>query len=198
MVTRPGSERVEATTGGGRDETGTPDIDAGRGGVYAPGRSGMLLPPGRRIGAYEILEPLGAGGMGTVYRARDTRLGRLVALKVVSADYAGNAAATGRLEREARLASSLNHPSIVSVFDVGEVDGRPFIVMELVDGQSLHTRLATGRMPVREAVEVASQVADGLAAAHSAGIAHRRAGEDRGLRLEQGRFGRTGGGHDRR
>ena len=133
----------------------------------------MLLEPGQRIGAYEILELLGTGGMGEVYRARDNRLGRLVAIKIVSESLRSDRAATERLEREARLASSLNHPAIVTVYDIGEVDGRPFIVMELIDGQSLSSRLATGPMTTRDAVNVACQVADGLAAAHEAGVVHR-------------------------
>ena len=133
----------------------------------------MLLEPGQRFGAYEILELLGEGGMGEVYRARDDRLGRFVAIKIVSAHFQSDRAATERLEREARLASSLNHPAIVTVYDIGEVDGRPFIVMELINGQPLSSRLAAGPMKTRDAVNVVWQVADGLAAAHEAGIVHR-------------------------
>lgn len=133
----------------------------------------MLLEPGRLIGAYEILAPLGRGGMGEVYRARHTRLGMLAAIKVVSAKLESDPAAAERLDREARLASSLNHPAIVTIHDIGEVEGRPFIVMEFVDGQPLSARLAAGPMKAREAVELACQVADGLAAAHGAGVVHR-------------------------
>ncbi len=133
----------------------------------------MPLAPGRLIGAYEILELLGQGGMGEVYRARDTRLGRMVAIKIVSSDLETDPAATDRLRREAQLASSLNHSSIVTVHDVGQFDGRPFIVMELVDGASLSVRLARGAMPVREALDMACEVSDGLAAAHGAGVVHR-------------------------
>ena len=133
----------------------------------------MPLEPGRQVGAYEILGPLGAGGMGEVYRARDTRLGRVVAIKFISDDSQSNRSARDRLAREAQLASSLNHPSIVTVYDVGELEGHPFIVMELVAGESLDRRLIAGRMKPREALEITCQVADGLAAAHAAGIIHR-------------------------
>ena len=133
----------------------------------------MPLEPGHVIGVYEIVGPLGAGGMGEVYRARDTRLGRLVAIKLVSSDLAADSTAAGRLAREARLTSSLNHPNIVTVHDVGEIDGRPYIVMELVDGQSLYERLAAGPLKLTKAVDIACQVADGLAAAHGAGMFHR-------------------------
>jgi len=128
---------------------------------------------GQLIGAYEIVAPLGSGGMGDVYRARDTRLGRLIAIKFVSSDLHGNSAAEARLEREARLASSLNHPGIVSVFDVGRYHDRPYVVMELIDGQSLSDELATGRMRARDALDIAAQIADALAAAHDAGVIHR-------------------------
>jgi serine/threonine-protein kinase len=129
--------------------------------------------PSRQVGAYEILELLGKGGMGEVYRARDTRLGRLVAIKFLSKHLQGNVAAAARLDREARLASSLNHPGIVTVFDVGQSEGRPFVVMELISGRSLAARLAESRMKLREAVDVAVQVAEALAAAHDVGIVHR-------------------------
>jgi len=129
--------------------------------------------PGHRIGAYEIVGPLGSGGMGTVYRARDTRLGRLVAVKFVSDDLAHDPTSAARLAREAALTSSLNHPNIVTVHDVGEVDGRPFIVMELVPGQSLYEAMDSGRMKPARVVDIACQIADGLAAAHGAGVVHR-------------------------
>ena len=133
----------------------------------------MRLDPGQRVGVYEIVGALGAGGMGEVYQARDTRLGRLVAIKFLSAELAADRLASERLEREARLTSSLNHPNIVTVHDVGELEGRPFIVMEFVAGQSLYEALQRGRMKPARAAEIASQVADGLAAAHDAGIVHR-------------------------
>lgn len=125
------------------------------------------------IGAYQLLEPLGSGGMGDVYRARDTRLGRLVAIKFVARDLAGNPVAEARFEREARLASSLNHPGIVTVFDVGRHEDRPYVVMELIDGRAMSAELNQGRLRTRDAVDIATQIADALAAAHDAGIVHR-------------------------
>jgi len=133
----------------------------------------MALDPGRRIGAYEIVGPLGSGGMGEVYRARDTRLGRLVAIKLVSGDVATDRSAHERLEREARLTSSLNHPNIVTVYDIGEVDGQPFIVMELVVGETLHARMTSRRLKLKEVIAIGAQIAEGLAAAHGAGVVHR-------------------------
>ena len=133
----------------------------------------MHLEPGERLGAYEIVSSLGAGGMGEVYKARDLRLGRLVAIKLVSDDLAADRVASDRLAREARLTSSLNHPNIVTVYDVGESDGRPFIVMEFVAGQSLHQALQWQRLKPARVIEIASQIADGLAVAHAAGIVHR-------------------------
>lgn len=125
-------------------------------------------------GSYELIAALGSGGMGDVYRARDIRLGRLVAIKFVSKQLSGNpAAAEARLDREARLASSLNHPGLVTVFDVGRCDDRPYVVMELIEGQSLAAELSDGPLRLREAVNLAVQIADALAAAHDAGIVHR-------------------------
>jgi serine/threonine protein kinase len=129
--------------------------------------------PGVAIGAYELLELLGKGGMGEVYRARDTRLGRFVAVKVLSSDLRHNATAAARLDREAKLASSLNHPGIVTVFDVGRFEDRPFLVMELVEGEPLSTLLARRKLRLAEAVDIACQTADALAAAHEAGMVHR-------------------------
>jgi serine/threonine protein kinase/tetratricopeptide (TPR) repeat protein len=129
--------------------------------------------PGVAIGAYELLELLGKGGMGEVYRARDSRLGRLVAIKVLSSDLRHNATAAARLDREAKLASSLNHPGIVTVFDVGRFEDRPFLVMELVEGEPLATLLARRKLKLAEAVDIACQTADALAAAHEAGMVHR-------------------------
>jgi tetratricopeptide (TPR) repeat protein len=133
----------------------------------------MGLGPGNRVGVYEIVGPLGSGGMGEVYRARDTRLGRLVALKFVSDEFASDGSSAARLAREAELTSSLNHPNIVTVHDVGEVDGRPFIVMELIAGHSLFTAIEPGPMKPSRVVDIACQIADGLAAAHDAGVVHR-------------------------
>ncbi len=142
--------------------------------VYAPLRRPSMPPePGLLIDAYQILEPIGRGGMGEVYRARDTRLGRQVAIKFVSEGFEGHSEAAARLDREARLASSLNHPGIVSVFDVGSWQGRPYVVMELIEGVTLAAALASGRLPVRRAAEYALQIADALSAAHDAGVVHR-------------------------
>jgi serine/threonine protein kinase len=133
----------------------------------------MSREPGDLVGAYEILGPLGAGGMGDVYRARDTRLGRQVAIKFIAGDIAADAMATERLAREARLTSSLNHPNIVTVHDVGEAGGQPYLVMELVEGRSLQEFIADGRIPLPRVLDLAAQIADGLAAAHDAGVIHR-------------------------
>ena len=133
----------------------------------------MGLGPGNRVGVYEIVGPLGSGGMGEVYRARDTRLGRLVAIKFVSDELANDGSSAARLAREAELTSSLNHPNIVTVHDVGEVDGRPFIVMELIAGHSLFSAMESGPMKPSRVADIGSQIADGLAAAHGAGVVHR-------------------------
>jgi serine/threonine protein kinase/Tol biopolymer transport system component len=129
--------------------------------------------PGTHLGPYEILAPLGAGGMGEVYRARDTKLDRDVALKVLPAAVAEDAAALARFEREAKAVAALSHPNILAIFDFGTAEGVSFAVTELLDGETLRTRLAGGALPVRKAVEVGAQIAQGLAAAHDKGIVHR-------------------------
>jgi eukaryotic-like serine/threonine-protein kinase len=131
------------------------------------------LPAGARVGPYEILALLGRGGMGEVYRARDVRLSRDVALKVLHADVAADSARVRRFEQEAKAASVLNHPNIVAVYDTGEAEGSPYIVSELLEGEVLRERLATGGLGARRAAEYAAQVARGLAAAHDRGIVHR-------------------------
>jgi serine/threonine protein kinase len=133
----------------------------------------MNLGPGTRLGPYEIVALIGTGGMGEVYKARDHRLGRDVAVKVVTTDGPADPSLLARLESEARAAASLNHPNIVAVFDVGTHDGAPYIVSELLDGETLRARLAGGALPVRKSVECAGQLADALAAAHAKGIVHR-------------------------
>jgi serine/threonine protein kinase/Flp pilus assembly protein TadD len=133
----------------------------------------MPLAAGQRVGVYEIVGSLGSGGMGEVYQARDTRLGRMVAIKFVSEEFTSDRTSAERLVREARLTSRLNHPNIVTVHDVGELESRPFIVMEFVAGQSLHAALLEGRFKATRAIDVAGQVADGLSAAHAAGVVHR-------------------------
>jgi serine/threonine protein kinase len=133
----------------------------------------MTVPAGTRYGVYEIIAPLGAGGMGVVYKARDPRLDRLVALKILPGDFANDATARERFEREARTASALNHPNILSVFDVGRDAGAEYLVTELVDGTTLRENLAAGPLPPREVVRLGAQIADGLATAHGAGLIHR-------------------------
>ena len=133
----------------------------------------MTLATGTRLGPYEILSPLGAGGMGEVYRARDTRLGREVAIKVLPAALSADPERLKRFEREARSASSLNHPNIVTIYDIGSEGGVSFIAMELVGGESLRAELAEGALPVRKLLQIAMQIAEGLAKAHAAGIVHR-------------------------
>jgi hypothetical protein len=133
----------------------------------------MTIAVGTRIGPYEVFGPLGAGGMGEVYRARDTRLGRDVALKTLPASFAADRERLERFEREARAAGSLQHPGIVTVFDVGTHEGRPYIVSELVEGENLRLRLRHGALPARRAIEVGIAVARALAAAHQRGIIHR-------------------------
>jgi eukaryotic-like serine/threonine-protein kinase len=133
----------------------------------------MTLPAGTRLGPYEILTRIGSGGMGEVYRARDTRLGREVAIKVLPVEFSEDPQRLTRFEQEARSASALNHPNIVSVYDVGREGATSYIAMELVDGQNLRELLATDLPPLSKALEIAAQVADGLAKAHAAGIVHR-------------------------
>ncbi len=133
----------------------------------------MSLSAGTRLGPYEIVAPLGAGGMGEVYRARDTRLGRDVAIKVVHPRLAADPDRLSRFEKEARAAAQLDHPNILVVHDVGTHEGSPFIVSELLQGESLRERLAKGPLPQHSAVELGVEIAHGLAAAHAKGIVHR-------------------------
>jgi serine/threonine protein kinase/Tol biopolymer transport system component len=128
---------------------------------------------GMRLGPYEILSPLGAGGMGEVYRAKDERLGREVAIKVLSTELSQDASRVKRFEKEARSASALNHPNIVTVYDVGSSNGLSYIAMEKVDGETLRKLVAGGPVPVKKLLAIATQIADGLARAHEAGIVHR-------------------------
>ena len=132
-----------------------------------------MLSPATRIGPYEIVSPLGAGGTGEVYRARDSRLGRDVALKILPAAVAGDASGLARFEQEARAAGALNHPNIVAAFDIGRENDIAYMVCELVDGEPLRELISRGPAPVRKLTDIAVQIADGLAAAHSAGIVHR-------------------------
>jgi len=133
----------------------------------------LALPSGSRFGPYEILAAIGAGGMGEVYRARDTRLNRDVAIKVIAAGLADSPDALARFEREARAVAALAHPNILALHDVGIVDGTPYAVTELLAGESLRDALRTGALPLRRALDYAVQIASGLAAAHDKGIVHR-------------------------
>jgi len=133
----------------------------------------VTLAPGQRLGPYEVLSPLGAGGMGEVYKARDERLGRFVAVKVLPEELAANPRRLRRFELEARAASALNHPNIVAIHDIG-VDGSiSYLAMELVEGRNLRDVLLSGPLSVKRLLDLAVQIADAIAAAHEAGIVHR-------------------------
>jgi serine/threonine protein kinase len=133
----------------------------------------MPLPPTTRLGPYEIISAIGAGGMGEVYRARDTRLDRTVAIKIVSEGLAKNPQARERFEREARAVSSLNHPHICTLHDIGHQDGIDYLVMEYLEGETLARRLAKGALPLDQALRFAIEIADALDVAHRHGIIHR-------------------------
>ena len=143
--------------------------------MTAPGRPAerSALVPGTRLGPYEVLAPLGAGGMGEVYRARDERLGREVAVKVLPADSSADPDRLRRFEQEAKAAGALNHPNLLTVFDTGQHDGNPYVVFELLEGTTLGQVVGKGALSPRKAVEYAVQIAHGLAAAHEKGIVHR-------------------------
>jgi serine/threonine protein kinase len=133
----------------------------------------MPLTPGTRLGPYEIVAPLGAGGMGEVYRAKDTRLGRSVALKVLPQHLSSNSEIRARFDREAKTISSLNHPHICTLHDVGRENGTDYLVMELVEGETLAQRLARGPIPLADVLSLGAQIADALDRAHRAGVIHR-------------------------
>ena len=133
----------------------------------------MTIERGSQLGPYEILAPIGAGGMGEVYKAKDTRLDRTVAIKVLPEHLSKDPALRERFEREARAVSSLNHPHICTLFDVGEDDGVHFLVMEYIEGETLADRLKKGALPLEQALRTAAQIADALDKAHRAGIVHR-------------------------
>jgi serine/threonine protein kinase/Tol biopolymer transport system component len=133
----------------------------------------MALTPGSKLGPYEIVGAIGAGGMGEVYRAKDTRLDREVAVKILSGELAKDADLRARFEREARAISALNHPNICTLYDVGHQDGTDFLVMELLEGESLAERLHKGALPVEQVLSVGQQIADALEKAHRSGIIHR-------------------------
>jgi serine/threonine protein kinase len=133
----------------------------------------MELTAGTRLGQYEILAPIGRGGMGEVYRARDTKLNRDVAIKILPPAWSLDLERRARFEREAQAVASLSHPSILAIHEFGEASGITYAVMELLRGESLRDRLASGPLPVRKAVDYGIQIAAGLAAAHDRGIIHR-------------------------
>src|SRR5438128_11542296 len=133
----------------------------------------MTIATGTRLGPYEILSPLGAGGMGEVYLARDTRLGRDVAVKVLPSSFSNDEQRLHRFEQESCAAGALNHPNILAIHDVGKHDGSPYVVSELLEGETLRERIAGAALPQRKAIDYSLQVARGLAAAHEKGIVHR-------------------------
>ena len=133
----------------------------------------MTLSAGTRLGAYEILSPLGAGGMGEVYRARDSKLKREVAVKVLPQSLAADADALARFEREALAVAALSHPNILAIFDFGTHEGMAYAVMELLEGETLRGKLDAGPIAQKQAVDYALQVVKGLSAAHEKGIVHR-------------------------
>src|SRR5215472_2834113 len=133
----------------------------------------MILTAGTKLGPYEIQSALGAGGMGEVYKARDTRLDRIVAIKVLPAALATDSHFRERFDREARAISQLDHPHICALYDVGEQDGTSYLVMQYLDGETLADRIAKGALPIDRALQIAIQIADALVAAHRAGIVHR-------------------------
>ena len=133
----------------------------------------MPLPPGTRLGPYEILSPVGARGMGEVYKARDNRLDRAVAVKILPDSLSTDAQFRDRFDREARIVSQLEHPHICPLYDVGVQDGTAYLVMQLLDGETLAARLEGGAVHLPQALEYAAQIADALVLAHRAGIVHR-------------------------
>jgi eukaryotic-like serine/threonine-protein kinase len=133
----------------------------------------VALIPGTKLGPYEIQSALGAGGMGEVYRARDTRLDRDVAIKILPAHLSDNATLRQRFEREAKTISGLSHPHICTLYDVGQQDGVDFIVMEYIEGESLAERLGKGPLPIAEVLEYGTQIASALDKAHCNGVMHR-------------------------
>ncbi|MCU0243050.1 MAG: protein kinase, partial [Vicinamibacteria bacterium] len=146
-----------------------------------------VKPPGTRFGPYEVIDLIGSGGMGVVYKARDTRLLREVAIKVLPDSIVHFQASLERFEREARAASALNHPNVVIVHDIGKADEKPYIAMELVEGRTLRELLDGGALPTRRAVEIATQIADALASAHTRGIVHRDLKPENVMVTEDGR-----------
>src|SRR5262245_6675084 len=137
------------------------------------GSRNRALVPGSRLGVYEVLAALGAGGMGEVYRAHDSSLGRQVALKVLPEGFAGDHDRLQRFDREARILASLNHPNIAAIHGLAKSDSGPVLVLELVEGLTLQDRLAAGPLSLEDALNVGLQIADALEAAHDRGVIHR-------------------------
>src|SRR6185295_5140037 len=133
----------------------------------------MALSPNTTLAHYRIVSKIGAGGMGEVYRARDTRLDREVAIKLLPAEVSSDSDRLQRFEQEARATSALNHPNILTVYDIGTNEGSPYIVAELLEGEELRDRLNGGQIPLRKAIDYARQIVSGLSAAHERGIVHR-------------------------
>src|SRR6516225_10304594 len=133
----------------------------------------MELAAGTKLGPYEVVDPIGAGGMGEVYRARDTRLERCVAIKILPAHFSCNTELKSRFEREARTLSSVSHPHICHLYDVGSQNGVEYLVMELLEGETLAARLKRGSLPVSEVLKIGMEIADALASAHRLGLVHR-------------------------
>src|SRR5450432_1292257 len=133
----------------------------------------MSLTSGARVGPYEVISPAGAGGMGEVYRAKDTRLDRTVAVKILPAHLSDNPEARQRFDREARAISSLNHPNICTLYDVGHQDGMDYLVMEFLEGETLAARLAKGPLPPEQVLKYGIEICEGLEKAHKQGVIHR-------------------------
>src|ERR1700730_10808445 len=133
----------------------------------------MALTAGTKLGPYEIVAPIGAGGMGEVYRARDSRLDRIVAIKILPAHLSQNAEAKERFDREARAISSLGHPNICHLYDVGQQDGISYLIMEYLEGETLADRLRKGPLPLDQVLKVGAEICDGLDKAHRSGVVHR-------------------------
>src|SRR5437773_2882590 len=157
---------------GARQPDRAGDPGSARPPLWYPLKNPLALPAGHQLGPYRIVAPIGAGGMGEVYKARDTKLDRDVAIKILPPDVT-SAELLRRFEQEARAASSLNHPNIVAIYDIGRVDDIAYIAMELVEGQTLRAAILERTVPMKEALRIASKVADVLASAHERGVTHR-------------------------
>src|SRR5262245_32367547 len=133
----------------------------------------MALTPGTTLGSYEVLSSLGVGGMGEVYRARDTRLKREVAIKLLPETFSRDSERVARFQREAKVLASLNHSNIASIYELEETNGCRYLVLELVEGNTLADRIGAGPVPVPDAIHIAKQIAEALEVAHAKGIVHR-------------------------